>query len=336
MPSLLQWAGMKTKSLNDQLPLAVVTGGAGFVGSHLVDALLKQNLAVIAVDNLLTGKETNLSEAQTHPHFNLVTADVSSDPTEYLPTSTPISYLFHLASPASPPQYQRYPVETYLANALGTHQLLSFLLEFHRDARMIFASTSEVYGEPLQHPQREDYWGNVNPNGPRSCYDESKRLGETMCGVFHRDFGLDVRIARIFNTYGARMDIADGRVIPNFVQQAKARQPYSLHGDGSQSRSYCHVSDLVRGLLALAQTDGVAGETVNLGNPTEFTVKQTAELIHKAVHGPDAQPEFITLPRPIDDPSRRQPDISKAKRLLQWEPQITFEEGLRLLVDSPG
>lgn len=306
----------------------LITGAAGFVGSHLCDALLEAGAKVIGVDNYLTGRPQNLAHLDSNPNFEFIRADVIEAPAAYLPEERVIDVIFHFASPASPPRYQEHPVETYLVNSLATHQLLQYLLVTNPDARFVYASTSEVYGDPEVHPQPETYWGNVNPNGIRSCYDEAKRLGETICGVHHRDFGMDVRIARIFNTYGPRMDPTDGRIIPQFINEALANQPYSIYGDGQQSRSYCYVSDLVKGILLLASDENLSGSTVNLGNPDEFTVKQTAEVIHRLVHPDGSQPSYESHPLPQDDPSRRRPDISKAQQLLGWQPSISFEEGL--------
>lgn len=306
----------------------VVTGAAGFVGSHLCDHLLAAGARVIGVDNFITGQEKNLSDLQGKPGFQFIKADVNLDPSVYL-TAEKIDLVLHFASPASPPLYQKYPVETYLVNSQATHLLLQFLKQNHPQARFLFASTSEIYGNPQEHPQVEGYWGNVNPNGPRSCYDEAKRLGETICGVHQRDLGMDVRIVRIFNTYGPRMNPEDGRVIPQFVTEALAGKPFTIQGDGSQTRSYCYVEDLVKGILALAASDQGNGQTVNLGNPEEFTILETARLIDHAINGADHQPEMNFRPLPQDDPLRRRPDISKAQSLLNWQPSVSFAEGLQ-------
>ena len=315
----------------------LVTGAAGFVGSHLVDALLAQGAIVIGVDNYLTGRQENLTKALTSNNFSFIQADVIAPPQTYLDPSTLPDLVFHLASPASPPLYQKNPVETYLVNTMGTHQLLTWLLEQmsnqENSPRFVFSSTSEVYGDPLEHPQKESYWGNVNPNGPRSCYDESKRMGETICGVFNRDFGLDARIARIFNTYGPRMSEYDGRIIPNLVSQARAGEPYTIYGDGSQTRAYCYVADLVDGLLRLATVDEATGATVNLGNPEEMTILETAKQVHAQFTASNT--EFLTVekPLPIDDPTKRCPDISLAKSLLDWQPSTPFAQGLEMLLN---
>lgn len=313
-----------------------VTGAAGFVGSHLVDALLAAGATVLGVDNFLTGREENLALARQHPLFSFIDADVLAPPQTFVHEDFVPDFVFHLASPASPPQYQAHPVETYLVNSLSTHQLLSWLLALQQTStampRFIFASTSEVYGDPLEHPQTEAYWGNVNPNGIRSCYDESKRMGETICGVFSREFELDVRIARIFNTYGPRMNPTDGRVIPNLLAQAQAGEPYTIYGDGRQTRSYCYVSDLISGFLALASTPEANGATVNLGNPEELSIVDTAKIVHRLVNGESHPYQQKNLPLPGDDPTRRCPDISKAKKLLGWEPHISFETGITEII----
>jgi nucleoside-diphosphate-sugar epimerase len=239
--------------------------------------------------------------------------------------------ILHFASPASPPSYQQYPVETYLANSYATHQLLQYLMAQNPKAIFLFASTSEIYGDPLVHPQTETYWGNVNPNGIRSCYDEAKRLGETICGVHARNYNVDARIVRIFNTYGPRMDLQDGRVIPNFIRAALNRQPLPIYGDGDQTRSYCYVSDLVEGILRFAATPNLAGETINLGNPGEFTINQTVEEMKRVVKELAPQlGEVRTMSQalPADDPTKRQPDISKAIALLNWQPTVDFATGL--------
>lgn len=313
--------------------LVVVTGGAGFVGSHLVDGLLANGAEVVIVDNFLTGREENLQHLTKHPNMTVIRADVSTDPDDYLSEIEKIGAMFHLASPASPPRYQTFPVETYLANSLGTHLLLDYLKHNHPQARFIYASTSEVYGDPLEHPQAETYFGNVNPNGIRSCYDESKRLGEAICGVFQRDFGLNVRIVRIFNTYGPRMDPKDGRLIPNLVRQALAGQPLTIYSDGQQTRSFCYVSDLVAGLMLMGAVDEANGETVNLGNQGEFTALETAKIIQGIVN-PDQKLELIFSEKVGDDPTRRKPDIKRAHALLDWQPTVELEEGLGMMLEK--
>lgn len=305
----------------------LVTGAAGFVGSHLVDELVAQGATVYGVDNFLTGRRQNLVHLQSNSQFHFIEANVIENPANYLPEAVQFDLILHFASPASPPRYQAHPVETYLVNSMATHQLLQYLLEKNQAARFVFASTSEVYGDPQVHPQPESYWGNVNPNGKRSCYDEAKRLGETICGVHQRDLGLDVRIVRIFNTYGPRMDPADGRVIPQFVTEALSGKPMSIYGDGSQTRSYCYVTDLVRGILLLASGDNLAGKTVNLGNPEEHTILETAEIIQAAIKA-DQEIKLDFSELPADDPLRRKPDITLAQKLLGWQPEVSFKDGI--------
>lgn len=309
----------------------LVTGAAGFIGSHLVDSLLSYGSDVIGIDNFITGNKRNISHLEGNSHFHFIEADVSNAASEYLKETTALDCIFHLASPASPKGYQSHPVETYLVNSIGTHNLLQFLVEKFPSARFVYTSTSESYGDPLEHPQKETYWGNVNPNGPRSMYDESKRLGETICGVHVNQFHLDCRIARIFNTYGPRMDINDGRVIPDFVKSILEGKPLSIHGDGSQTRSFCFVSDLVDGLLQLMAVDGISGETINLGNPHEITIEELAKKISDIAH---VSLQTANIPSRTDDPNRRCPDITKAKNLLHWEPTIGLETGLQKTLES--
>lgn len=311
----------------------LITGAAGFIGSHLADALLSMGATVYGVDNFLTGRPENVAHLDSNDRFQFIQADVIQSPQAYLPEDVTFDYIFHFASPASPPRYQDHPVETYLVNSLGTHQLLQYLLLTNPNGRFIFASTSEVYGDPLEHPQKETYWGNVNPNGPRSCYDEAKRLGESICGVHQRDFGVDVRIVRIFNTYGPRMDVDDGRIIPNTAKQILAGQPVHIFGDGTQTRSYCYVSDLVAGIVKLVTLPDLAGATINIGNPGEFTVLETAEMMLQAAQEMNlttlTELELQFEPLPIDDPTRRRPDITQAQKALSWEPKVSFAEGLK-------
>lgn len=321
---------MKHLDFNDKTVL--VTGASGFIGSHLCNKLLESGAKVISVDNFLSGRKENLKDSLSHERFTFIQADVTQSPESYLPQDLTLDIVLHFASPASPPRYQAYPVETYLVNSHATHLLLSYIRENHPSATFLFASTSEIYGDPEQHPQTESYWGNVNPNGIRSCYDEAKRMGETICGVFHREFDLDTRIVRIFNTYGPHMDPDDGRIIPNFVNQALRGEKMTIYGDGSQTRSYCYIDDLVAGILAFAVQPELAGETINLGNPHEYTVLQTAEVIKQAVSAlglSDKQVEIEHHPLPQDDPRQRCPDISKAEEVLDWKPQVEFEEGIK-------
>ncbi len=313
----------------------LVTGAAGFLGSHLVDALLQSGANVIGVDNFITGRKQNLSWALKQPQFQLIEADAIQAPTTYLTETdtAQVDVVFHFASPASPPRYQQHPVETYLVNSFGTHQLLDWLKQFHPQARFIYASSSEVYGDPEVHPQPESYWGNVNPNGPRSCYDEGKRLGETICGVWQRDFQLDVRIARFFNTYGPRLDPDDGRVISNFIKQAKQQKPLTIYGEGSQTRSYCYVDDLIRAVLLFGALPDLKGKTLNLGNPQEYTVRETAKIIWQLIN-PNRKLKLQFKPFPKDDPQRRQPNIDLAKKLLDWQPEIDFKTGIKLTAEK--
>lgn len=299
--------------------ICIVTGGAGFIGSNLVDALLLRGYKVFALDNLLTGNEDNLREANKQKDFTFIKYDVINE----LPVLGPINYIYHLASPASVPDYQKYPEETALVNTVGTRALLK-VAKAH-GAKFLFTSTSEVYGDPKEHPQKETYWGNVNPNGIRACYDESKRFGEMMTMLYVRKFGVDARIARIFNTYGPKMRPDDGRVISNFVNQALKNEPISVYGDGKQTRSFCFVSDMVTGLISLMEHEQTKGEVVNLGNPEEYTMIDLATKV-KTMTG--SLSEIVHKDLPADDPMQRKPDISKAKKLLSWEPKVSVDAGL--------
>ena len=301
---------------------AMVAGGAGFIGSHLCEKLLKGGWQVACVDNYCTSKPANVKDLQGKPGFSLVEQDITQALDKGVAKGG-LDVIFNLASPASPIDYQKLPIQTLRAGSAGTYNLLELARELK--CRFVQASTSEVYGDPLVHPQKEDYWGNVNPVGPRSCYDESKRFGESLCMAFHRVHGLDVRIARIFNTYGPRMRLDDGRVVPNLVSQAFTGNPLTIYGNGSQTRSFCYVSDMVEGLVLLAEKQGLGGQVVNLGNPTEFTILQFAK---KVVAATCSKSIIEFSPLPADDPKRRNPDISKARRLLGWEPKVPLEEGL--------
>lgn len=302
---------------------ALVTGAAGFIGSHLVDALLEKGAQVTGVDNFITGNKQNLAHLEDNDRFKLITADVIGNPESFM--SPDIDLVFHFASPASPPGYQEHPVETYLVNSIGTHNLLQYLLVNNPKTRFLFAGTSEAYGDPQEHPQKETYFGNVNPNGERSMYDEAKRFGEMVCGVHFRSFELDTRIVRIFNTYGPRMDRGDRRSIVEFITRNLQHEPVTIFGDGKQTRSYCYVDDLVRGILDLMASEAASGETVNLGNPHEQTMLDLIASIEK-ISGLKTAIKFESARS--DDPQRRQPDIAKAKKLLNWEPSISIEEGL--------
>ena len=297
----------------------VVLGGAGFVGSHLCERLLDDGAAaVIAVDNLITGNEENLRTLTGRPGFEYVKADI----VEGIPVSGPLDYVFNMASPASPIDYANLPLETLRVGSIGTENAL--MLAEASKAVFLMASTSEVYGDPLVHPQREDYWGNVNPIGPRSVYDEAKRYSEAITAAYGRTRGVQVRIVRIFNTYGPRMRLNDGRVVPAFVGQALKGEDFTVFGDGSQTRSFCYVKDLVDGLVRLALSD--VTDPVNIGNPREMTIRQFAEAVRVAAGGGG---KIVEKPLPKDDPKQRQPDITRARTLLGWEPKVPLEEGLK-------
>ncbi len=298
---------------------SVVAGGAGFIGSHLCDALLRLGHKVVCVDNLLTGSEENIEEAKKNPDFSFVRQDIIVNAPDIK-----ADYIFNLASPASPADFKNLAEEIALVNSCGTVNMLR-LAKSHT-ARYLEASTSEVYGEPKEHPQKETYWGNVNPNGVRSCYDESKRFAEAMTMVYVRKYGLDARIIRIFNTYGPRMRKDDGRVVSNFINQALEGKPLTIFGQGTQTRSFCYVSDLVAGILAVMFADNLKGEVFNLGNPEEYTVKDLAQKV-KAMTGSASPITFEALPE--DDPTQRKPDITKIKTALGWEPKISVDEGLK-------
>jgi nucleoside-diphosphate-sugar epimerase len=302
----------------------LVTGGAGFVGSHLVDSLLATGNRVVVVDNLVTGRDRNLMSALASGRCEVVHEDLTM--VAELPMARGI---FHLASPASPPAYQSRPIETLWANAAGTRNVLEAARR--SGCRVVLASTSEVYGDPEVHPQTETYWGSVNPVGVRSCYDEGKRFSEALSMAYRRVHGLDVRIARIFNTYGPRMDPNDGRVVSNFVKQALEGRPLTVYGTGTQTRSFCFVSDLVRGLVALMDVDPIPeGGPVNLGNPTETSVAELARVVAELTGVPL---EVENGPMPSDDPRRRCPDISRARQYLRWSPEVPLRDGLRATVE---
>lgn len=304
----------------------LVTGGAGFIGSHLCESLLRRGYRVIAVDNFLTGRKENLAHIATHPAFALIEQDVVQlDIKRHIGK---VTHIFHLASPASVVDYQKLPEETALVNSVGTRNLL--LVARETGARFLFASTSEVYGDPREHPQGETYWGNVNPVGPRACYDESKRFGEMMTMVYHRTHGVDARIVRIFNTYGPRMRPDDGRVVSNFVHQAIRGEPITVYGDGSQTRSFCFVSDMVEGITRALFTPGTKGEIINLGNPQEYRMLDLATEIRDMAGSPSP---IVYKELPPDDPCRRRPDITKARTLLGWEPTVSVTEGLQKTIE---
>lgn len=305
----------------------LVTGGAGFLGSHLCERLIKDGYKVTCLDNLLTGSEKNLEQLTDSPNFQFVNADIVS-PGEKLPKEN-FDYIFHLASPASPVDYQNYPEETLLTNSMGTLNILKLAKE--TGAKILIASTSEVYGDPLEHPQKETYFGNVNSFGPRSCYDEGKRFGEAATYVYIRKYDIDARVIRIFNTYGPRMQKDDGRVVSNFIMAALTGEPLKIDGDGSQTRSFCYVDDLIEGMLKAMFTGETKGEVFNLGNPGEFTVRQLAEKV-KEITGSASEIVFSGEFRE-NDPMRRRPDITKAKTVLGWEPKVDLEEGLAKTIE---
>lgn len=295
----------------------VVTGGAGFLGSHLCDNLLAQGNKVIAVDNFITGDSRNVTHLKGNKDFSLLEHDVS----KYIDIPEDVDAIFHFASPASPIDYLELPIQTLKVGALGTHNALGLALA--KNAKFILASTSEVYGDPLVHPQPESYWGNVNPIGPRGVYDEAKRFAEAIVMAYHRYHGVPTHIVRIFNTYGPRMRGYDGRVVPAFICQALAGEPLTVFGDGSQTRSFCYVADLVAGILKLA--DSGIHDPVNIGNPKENTILEFAKIILEMT---GSKSEIVRKPLPVDDPKIRQPDITKAKKELGWEPKVSLKEGL--------
>jgi dTDP-glucose 4,6-dehydratase len=294
-----------------------ITGGAGFLGSHLCDLFIDRGFEVVCLDNLITGNLENIRHLRSNPAFQFIHHDV----TDYIDIEGPVHYVLHFASPASPIDYLEMPIQTLKVGSLGTHKTLGLAKE--KKARFLLASTSEVYGDPLVHPQKEDYWGNVNPIGPRGVYDEAKRFAESMTMAYHRVHGVDTRIVRIFNTYGERMRMRDGRVVPAFLSQALEGAPITVFGDGSQTRSFCYVADLIEGIYRLLMSDEV--EPVNIGNPHEMTVLEFAEKI-RDLTGSSVPIEFHPLPE--DDPKVRRPDIGKAREVLGWEPRVSLDEGL--------
>src|SRR2546425_7688304 len=296
----------------------VITGAAGFIGSHLAETLLDRDYTVIGIDNLLTGDTANISHLQNRD-FTFIKHDV----TNYIYVDGPIDYVLHWASPASPIDYLELPIPTLKVGALGTHKALG--LAKAKQARFVLASTSEVYGDPLEHPQKETYWGHVNPVGPRGVYDEAKRFAEAMTMAYHRYHGVDTKIVRIFNTYGPRMRVNDGRAVPAFMSQALRNEDVTVFGDGSQTRSFTYITDLVDGIIKLMLSS--ENDPVNIGNPQEITLLDFAERVRKHFENP---PPIVFEPLPQDDPKRRCPDISKARRILNWEPKVGLEEGLKL------
>jgi nucleoside-diphosphate-sugar epimerase len=304
----------------------LVTGGAGFIGSHLCDKLIEGGYKVICLDNLLTGSKKNFEHLVDNPNFEFIEADVTKPLTI---NDQPLDYIFHLASPASPIDYQNYSEETLLANSTGTINMLNLARD--SKAKLLIASTSEVYGDPLEHPQKETYYGNVNSFGPRSCYDEGKRFTEAAAYVYIHKYETDVRLVRIFNTYGPRMQKDDGRVVSNFITAAISGSSINIDGDGSQTRSFCYVSDLVNGIVKAMFSENTKGEIFNLGNPDEFTIKELAEKIINTT-GSKSEIAYSGTFRE-DDPMRRQPDITKAKTVLAWEPKVALKEGLQKTIE---
>ena len=303
-------------------PISVVTGGAGFLGSHLTDRLLSEGHRVIGIDNFITGNVANIEHLAGNERYRFIKTDVSN----YIFVPGDVDYIFHFASPASPIDYLEHPIPTLKVGSLGTHNALGLAKD--KGAAFLLASTSECYGDPLVHPQKEDYWGNVNPIGPRGVYDEAKRFAEAITMAYHRYHGVNTHIVRIFNTYGPRMRLRDGRVVPAFIGQALTGVPLTIFGDGSQTRSFCYCSDLIDGIFRLSQSD--FHEPVNIGNPREMTIKQFAEEIIRIT---EAKSEIEYRPLPVDDPKVRQPDITRAKTVLGWEPKVAFDEGIRKTIE---
>ena len=308
---------MAASSAGGSKPRAVVSGGAGFIGSHLCEALLNRGMRVLTLDNFITGSPANLKHLEGNPDFEFRRQNVN----EHIDIDGDVRYVLHFASPASPPQYDANPIHTLKVGTIGTMNMLGMAMA--KNATFLLASTSEVYGDPLVHPQPETYWGNVNPIGPRGCYDEAKRCAEAFAMAYHRAHGVDTRIIRIFNTHGPRMQVSDGRAVPNFMAQALRGQPLTVYGDGTQTRSLCYVSDLIRGVLAVLEKGDEL--PTNLGNPHEVTMIHLAETIIR-ISGSKSRIEHRDLP--VDDPRQRRPDITRARTLLGWEPQVGLEDGL--------
>ncbi len=303
-------------------PVSVVTGGAGFLGSHLVDLLLQKGQKVIAIDNFVTGTIANIDHLAGDPNFKFIQQDV----TEFIFLHEPVDYVWHFASPASPIDYLELPIQTLKVGSLGTHKALG--LAKHKGARFLLASTSEIYGDPLVHPQTEEYWGNVNPIGPRGCYDEAKRFAEAITVAYQREHRLETRIVRIFNTYGPRMRLNDGRVVPAFISQALKNRPLTIFGDGSQTRSFCYCSDLIDGIYRLMMSSH--SEPVNIGNPHEMTMLEFAREIMRAT---GSRSKAVFKPLPQDDPKQRRPDIARARKWLGWEPKVKLAQGLEKTIN---
>jgi dTDP-glucose 4,6-dehydratase len=305
------------KKMKPAQPTSVITGGAGFLGSHLTDYLMASGHRVIAIDNFVTGSVANISHLAGNKNYKFVEQDVSG----FIFLDEPVDYVWHFASPASPIDYLELPIQTLKVGSLGTHKALG--LAKAKGARFLIASTSEIYGDPLVHPQKEEYWGNVNTIGPRGCYDESKRFGEAMTMAYHREHKIDTKIVRIFNTYGPRMRLNDGRVVPAFISQALRNEPITIFGEGTQTRSFCYCSDLIEGIYRLMMSG--TNEPVNIGNPAEMTMLEFARQIIAATH---SRSKIIFKALPQDDPQRRQPDITRARKILKWEPKVELAEGL--------
>lgn len=304
----------------------LVTGGAGFIGSHLCERLLEDKHQVICLDNFITGRKENIKHLENNPHFTFKKVDITQFSIFTFQFS--IDYLFHLASPASPVDYQKYPIKTLMTNSLGTYNMLELARE--NKAKFLLASSSEVYGDPLEHPQTEDYWGRVNPIGPRSCYDESKRFAEALAMSYFRKFDLDVRIIRIFNSYGPKMKPDDGRVVSTFINQALKGEPITVFGKGTQTRSFCYISDMIEGLVKAMFEKNTKGEVLNLGSPQEVRIIELAKLVKKLTKS-QSKIKFTKLP--TDDPKRRKPNIAKARKMLKWEPRVNLEEGLKRTIE---
>lgn len=302
----------------------LITGAAGFIGSHLVDKFLAEGWHVIGMDNFLTGNEENIAHNVGNKNFKFIYYNV----TNYVFLAEKVDLVLHFACPASPIDYLNYPIQTLKVDSLGTLNTLGLAKE--KSARYVFASTSEIYGDPHVHPQTEDYWGNVNPIGPRSVYDEAKRFSESMTMAYHRTHGVDTRIVRIFNTYGPRMRLYDGRIVPNFIYQCATDQDITIYGDGSQSRSFCFVDDLVEGIYKVSLAEGIEGEVFNLGNTDEYTVKDFALYIKEMLA---SKSEVVYRELPEDDPKMRRPDITKARNILGWEPKVSLRDGIQKTVD---
>jgi len=304
--------------------ICIVTGGAGFIGSHLVKELIRRGFFVYCLDNLITGNKNNIKGFLTNPSFRFVKTDVISDSLDFIKQDR-IDFIYHLASPASPPQYRKYSIETLLVNSIGTYRMLKLAKSSH--SRFLLASTSEVYGDPKEHPQKETYYGHVNPVGIRACYDESKRFAEALTMEYQRKFNLDIRIIRIFNTYGPNMRVDDGRVISNFITQALSGHPLTIYGTGAQTRSFCYVSDMVEGLIAAMETKSAANKIINMGNPVEITIRQLADLIIVLT---SSKSKIVKLnSRLSDDPEKRKPDIAQAHKILKFKPKVDLQDGLK-------